>query len=85
MTTATTTTIRVSVETHRQLTALAAALDMPIAEVTARAVELLNNQLFWEQTNAAYAALRADPEASSAFDAEIEAWDSTLQDGLAAD
>jgi len=84
MTTGMTTTIRVSVETHRQLIALAAALDVPIAEVTARAVELLNNQLFWEQTNAAYAALRADPEASAAFDAEIDAWDSTLQDGLEA-
>ena len=84
MTTVTTTTIRVSVETHRQLTALAAALDVPIAEVTARAVELLNNQLFWEQTNAAYAALRADPDASAEFNAEINVWDSALQDGLGA-
>lgn len=39
-------------------------------------------QRFLEEVNAGYAALRADPEASSAHTAEIAAWDATLADGL---
>lgn len=78
----TTTTIRVSTETHRRLTLLATTLDTPISDVAAQAVKLLSDQVFWEQTSAAYAALRADPVASVAFDAELAAWDVTLDDGL---
>lgn len=75
------TTIRVSAETHQRLAGLAAAQGVPIAEVTARAVKLLSDQVFWEQTNADYAAMRADPVASAEFDAEHEVW-SSLPDGL---
>ena len=75
------TTIRVSPETHQHLVTLAATLDAPIAEVAARATKLLADQVFWQQTNAAYAAIRANPEASAEFDAEHEAW-SSLPDGL---
>lgn len=78
----TTTTIRVSTETHQRLTILAQKLNMPLQEATARAVSLLADQLFWQESNAAYSALRDDPVASAAFDAEISAWDATLPDGL---
>lgn len=77
-----TTTIRVSTETHRQLSELAQQLDLPLQEATARAVRLLADHVFWQQTNAAYTALRADEVASAEFDAEIAAWDVTLLDGL---
>lgn len=73
----TTTTIRVSIETHRRLAELALQLDLPLQEATARAVRLLADQVFWQQTSEAYATLRADPAASKAFDAELEEWDST--------
>jgi predicted transcriptional regulator len=78
-----TTTIRVSIETHRQLTELAQQLALPLQEATARAVSLLADQVFWQQTNDAYAALRANAAESMAFDAELAEWDSTLLDGLA--
>jgi hypothetical protein len=48
------------------------------------AVEALRRQRFLEQVNAAYASLRADPRAWKAVEAEREAWDVTLADGLAA-
>jgi len=73
----TTTTIRVSIETHRRLAELAQQLDLPLQEATARAVRLLSDQVFWQQTSEAYATLRADPFASKAFDAELADWDST--------
>lgn len=79
--TATTTTIRVSTETHQRLATLAETLDVPLAEATARAAKLLVDHVFWEQTHAAYAAMRADPVASAEFDAEHELW-SSLPDGL---
>ncbi len=77
-----TTTIRVSTETHRRLSELAQQLELPLQEATARAVRLLADQVFWQQTSAAYAALRTDPETSAGFDAEMEEWDGTLLDGL---
>jgi hypothetical protein len=77
-----TTTIRVSVETHRRLSELAQQLDLPLQEATARAVSLLADHVFWQQTNDAYAALRAHPIDSAAFDAEFVEWDATLLDGL---
>lgn len=77
-----TTTIRVSAETHRQLTELAHQLNLPLQEATARAVRLLADQIFWQQTNDAYAALRANPLESAAFDAELAEWDATLLDGM---
>jgi predicted transcriptional regulator len=79
---ANTTTIRVSRETHRHLTELAEQLNVPLQEATARAVRLLADEVFWQQTSEAYAALRANPAASAAFDAELAEWDTTLLDGL---
>lgn len=75
-----TTTMRVSVETHRQLTELARQLDVPLQEATVRAVRLLADEVFWQQTHAAYAALRANPAASAAFDTELAEWDNTVLD-----
>ena len=53
--------------------------------VIADAVEFYRRQRILEETNAAYAAMRADPEASAAFDAECAAMNGTMQDGLVDD
>lgn len=82
MSISTTTTIRVSTETHRRLAALSETLDAPIADVTARAVALLEAEQIWVAADVAYAAIRADPQASADWDAEITVWDVALQDGL---
>jgi predicted transcriptional regulator len=77
-----TTTIRVSEKTHRVLHELASDIGAPMSDVVDQALELYRRQRIFAQANAAYAALRADPVASAAWDAEIAAWDATLADGL---
>jgi hypothetical protein len=54
-----------------------------MAALLDEAVETLRRQRLLEQTNAAYARLRADPDAWQEIDAERQAWDATLADGLA--
>ncbi len=77
-----TVTIRVSEETHRLLRSLADERKQPIGELVGTAVKRFEEQAFWEEVEAGYAEIRADPEASAAFDAEIAEWDGTLNDGL---
>ena len=76
------TTVRINEQTHRILSALASQCRMSKVELVARAVENLRRQQMLERTNAAYAALRADPQAWREEQAEREEWDSTLADGL---
>jgi hypothetical protein len=76
------TTIRVSEKTHHILHALAADSGVTMADIVEQALELYRRQRMFEQADAAYAALRADPKASAEWDAEIGAWDATLADGL---
>lgn len=78
------TTIRVSEKTRATLRALAAARGESINEVAEKAVELFRRQQLLESTNAAYAALRRDPEAWQELQAEHAALDGTLADGLEA-
>jgi len=51
-------------------------------EVVERAVEQYRRQRLLAATNAAYAALQADPAALRALKEERAAWDVTLTDGL---
>lgn len=51
-------------------------------QVLDQALELYRRQRILEETNAAYAALRADPAAWAEVEAERRAWDATLADGL---
>jgi hypothetical protein len=51
-------------------------------EILEQAVEQYRRQRLLAATNAAYAALRADPEAWQALKEERAAWDVTLADGL---
>ena len=82
MSTVSTTTIRVSVKTHNTLRDLARTIGAPMQEILEQAVEQYRRQRLLAATNAAYAALRADPEAWQALKEERAAWDVTLADGL---
>lgn len=74
------TTVRIQDKTHATLGEIAAQTGQTMQEVLAKAVEVYRRQLMLEQTNAAYAALRADPNAWAEEQAERAAWDATLAD-----
>ena len=76
-------TVRISQTAHDILRALARAEGKPMLAVLDEAVEALRRQRFLEQVNAAYAALRADPQAWEAHEPERREWEATLADGLA--
>ncbi len=78
----TTTTVRISAKTHDTLRDLARAVGAPMQEIIEQAVEQYRRQRLLAATNAAYAALRADPAAWQEIKEEQTAWDVTLADGL---
>ena len=80
-----TTTVRVEQHTQATLKELAAQTGESMSEVLAKAVEAYRRQRIIEQTNAAYAALRRNPEQWREIEEERSAWDVTLSDGLADD
>ena len=76
------TTVRISQETRETLRQLAEQAGEPMHRVLAKAVEVYRRQYILDKTNAAYAALRADPEAWQEEQQERQTWDITLADGL---
>lgn len=76
------TSIRVSTVTRSTLRALADESGSTVEQVLDKALKLYRRQKLLEETNAAYAALQADPEAWAEVEAERQAWDATLDDGL---
>ena len=76
------TTVHIRRETHAKLRAMAAEMGRPMCEVLEEAVEARRRQVLWEQLNAGYAALRADPVAWAEELEERRLWDNTLMDGL---
>ena len=74
--------IRVSEKTHSTLQALARDTGTPMAEIVEAAIEAYRRQQVIAAINAGYTALRADPPAWTAYQAELRAWDATLHDGL---
>jgi hypothetical protein len=76
------TTIRIPRATHERLKALSAESGEQIADIVTRAVEEEATRRFWQQFNAAYARLNADPEAWAAYKAEQAEWDGTVADNL---
>lgn len=77
-----TTTIRVSRRTRDRLQRLAEQYGSSMQAVLEEAVELYQGQRLLEATNAAYAALRADPAAWQELQEERAEWDAALNDGL---
>lgn len=81
-TTTKTTTVRVTKETRAKLKTMAGESGESIQDVLDKAVEAYRRKRFFEEVNAAYARLRADPEAWQAYVDEFEEWDVTLMDGF---
>jgi len=75
-------TVPISDATHRKLQELTAQTGQTTEEVVDRALEAYHRHVFFERLNAGYATLRADPTAAAELDAEQQAWDGTLADGL---
>jgi hypothetical protein len=74
--------MRIREDTHQALREVAAEEGTTLQDAVARAVELYRRTRFFEQMNAAYASLRADPVAWQQELAERAVWDATLMDGL---
>ena len=74
--------VRVSDQTHGTLRELAEETGEPMQDLIATAVEAMRRRRILEMTNAAYAAMRADPERWQEELDERSEWDATLTDGL---
>jgi hypothetical protein len=75
-------TVRITEASHQLLKDLAEQTGETMMAVLDKALDVYRRQLFFEQMNAGYAELRADPEAWSEHLAERQLWDTTLMDGL---
>lgn len=75
-------TVRISAASHQVLRELAEQTGQSMTEVLDKALDAYRRKVFFEQLNAGYAALRADPEAWAELEAERKLWDATLMDGL---
>ena len=76
-------TVRIEAGTDETLSAIAKAKSISKSEAITRAVELLQRELFFEELNAGFAALRADSDAWAEEKRDRDAWDATSADGLA--
>lgn len=75
-------TIPISETSRRTLCELAEQTGQSMTDVLDKALDVYRRQLFFEQLNAGYAALRADPQAWAEELQERKLWDATLMDGL---
>lgn len=70
--------IRIRKESHEKLARLSEETGESQTALAERAVELLEEAIFYRRMREAY----ADPEAVEAAQRELEAWDGTLTDNL---
>ena len=77
--------VRVTDETRAILRDLSQEMNEPMQQVLAKAVEAYRRRRILELSNAAYAALRSDPQAWQEMLDERAEWDATLMDGLEGD
>jgi hypothetical protein len=75
-------TVPISEKSHRLLQELAQQTGQTLTEVLDKALDAYRRTLFFDQLNAGYAELRADPQAWAEMEAERKLWDATLMDGL---
>src|SRR5437660_12411663 len=78
-------TVRISEASHQILKELAEQTGQTMIDVLDKALGAYRRKLFFEQMNAGYAELRADPEAWAEHLADRKLWDATLLDGLGPD
>jgi hypothetical protein len=75
-------TVRISESAHQLLKDLAEQTGQAMMDILDQALDTYRRKLFFEQMNAGYAALQADPEAWAEHLEERQQWDATLMDGL---
>lgn len=75
-------TVRISTRAHQTLRQLSADTGEPMHTVLDKAREQYRRQRFFEELDAAYAAIQADPDALAEEMKERALWDNTLMDGL---
>lgn len=75
-------TIPISETGHQILRELAEKTGQSMTDVLDKALDAYRRKLFFEQLNAGYAALRADPQAWAEELEERKLWDATLMDGI---
>lgn len=75
-------TTRISEPTREILQQMAKRRGRSIKAILEEAVEAYRRQCFWEESNAAFAALRENAKAWQSEQEERVAWDQTLSDGL---
>jgi acyl dehydratase len=75
-------TVRISEAVHQKLKRMAEQSGTTLSRTLEKAVEALRRQTLLEETNRAYEALHGDPKRWSDEQAERDAWDATLADGL---
>lgn len=73
---------RISEPTREVLRKLAEESGESMQAILDKAIEVYRRQRFLEESNRAFEALRANPEMWKTEQAEREAWDITLADGL---
>jgi predicted DNA-binding protein len=74
--------IRISPRSKAVLRSLAKQQGKPMQAVLDEAIEYYQRDKFLDEVNSAYAALRNDPKAWKAEQAERALWDKTIADGL---
>ena len=79
------TTVRISGKARDTLRELAARAGEPMQSILEKAIEHYRRERFFDEADAAYRALRNDPEAWQEELAERQLWEATLKDGLDAD
>ena len=75
-------TVPISEASYQLLKQLAEQTGQTTMDLLDQALDAYRRKLFFEQLNAGYAELRADPEAWAEHLAERKLWDATLMDGL---
>ena len=75
-------TVRISEASHQILKELAEQTGQTMMDVLDKALDAYRRKVFFEQLNAAYAALRADPAAWAEVEEERRSMDGCLMDGL---
>jgi len=75
-------TVRISNTSRNILRELAAQKGASMQTLLDKAIEAYRRQLFLEEINQAYAALREDPKAEAQVEKDRAVWDATLKDGL---
>lgn len=78
----TTTSIRVSRQTHEKLKEIADKEHRALGEIVDEAIAQYRERQFWQDARKAYTRLREDPDEWQAYKDELAAWDATLMDGL---